>query len=54
MVEPAWAVAETAKSGSKREIERKCLVNIVWLLITEEAHRVGFYSEFAANRQPVT
>jgi hypothetical protein len=54
MVEPAWAVADIAKSGSKSEIERKCFVNIVWLLVTEEAHRVGFYSEFAANRQAVT
>src|SRR6266436_10242497 len=31
MVEPAWAVAEIATSGSKREIVRRCLVNMVRL-----------------------
>src|SRR5882757_5998327 len=31
MVEPAWAVAEIATSGSKREIVRRCLVDMVRL-----------------------
>jgi len=28
IVEPAWAVAETATSGNKREIVRRCLVDM--------------------------
>src|SRR5216684_4557125 len=31
MVEPAWAVADIATSGSKSEIVRRCFVNMVRL-----------------------
>jgi len=54
MVEPAWAVADIATSGSKREIVRKRFVNIVRLLVMVEVHRVRFFNEFGANRLPVT
>src|SRR5229473_5432066 len=54
MVEPAWAAADTAISGSSSEVERRRFVNIVRLLFIAEAHHLRFPNEFGANRQPVT
>ena len=54
MVEPAWAVAEIATSGNKREIVRRCLVDIfrlhdVWKRVMRASNH-----EFGANSSPVT
>src|SRR5216684_4289452 len=54
MVEPAWAVADIATSGSNSEIESRRFVNIVRLLVIAEVHHVRFPNEFGANRRPVT
>src|SRR5258707_5182967 len=54
MVEPAWAVADMATSGSNSETERRRFVNIVRLLFIVEVHHVRFPNEFGANRRPVT
>jgi len=54
MVEPAWAVAEIATSGSNNEIVRRRFVNMVCLLVMVEVHHVRFLNEFGANRRPVT
>src|SRR5713226_6991875 len=54
MVEPAWAVADIATSGSKSEIVRRCFVNMVRLHHCWKRVMCASNDEFGANCLAVT
>src|SRR5229473_3323685 len=54
MVEPAWAVADIATSGSKSEILRRCFVSMVRLHHCWKRVLCASNDEFGANRLAVT
>src|SRR6266436_10163822 len=54
MVDPAWAVAEIATSGKRREIARRCLVDMFRLHDDGSAVMCASTHEFGVNCPPVT